>query len=96
MAIARYESMADQHGVAEVAVAVDPAWRRVGLATALVRLLAEAAVTRGISTFVMMYFAKNADVAAIVSDTGLAHQPQLHAGIVEDALRLPVAPNPST
>ena len=88
IAIARYESIPDQAGVAEVAVAVDPAWRRVGLATALVRLLGEAALTRGISQFVVTYFAQNVDVAAIVRDTGLAHVPQLHAGIVEDALPL--------
>ena len=89
VAIARYESLPDQPGLAEVAVAVDPAWRRVGLATALVRLLAEAAVTRGIARFVMTYFARNVDVASIVTDTGLAHRPRSHAGIVEDAVPLP-------
>ena len=89
VAIARYEPLPEQPGVAEVAVAVDPAWRRVGLATVLVRLLAEAAVSRGITQFVVTYFAQNVDVAAIVSDTGLTHMPQLHAGIVEDALPLP-------
>lgn len=47
VAIARYEPLTE--GVAEIAVAVDPAWRRAGLATALVELLAEAALERGIS-----------------------------------------------
>jgi predicted GNAT family acetyltransferase len=47
--LARYESVGD--GVAEVAVAVTPAWRDAGLATELVQLLAQAAIERGIHAF---------------------------------------------
>jgi RimJ/RimL family protein N-acetyltransferase len=63
VAIARYEPL--EVGVAEIAVAVDPAWRRVGLATALVDLLAEAALDRGIHTFHATYQAQNRPVAAL-------------------------------
>lgn len=63
-AIARYELL--EPGVAEVAVAVDPVWRRVGLATALVEMLAEAALDRGIHTFSAYYLAENRPVAALL------------------------------
>ena len=89
VAIARYEPIPDQPGTAEVAVAVDPAWRRVGLATALVRLLAEAAAARGITQFTATYFAHNVDVASIINDTGLAHLPITRSGVVDDAVTLP-------
>ena len=89
VAIARYEPEPGQPGTAEIAVAVDPAWRRVGLATALVRLLAEAAVVRGITEFTATYFAHNVDVASIISETGLDHVPMMSAGIVDDTLPLP-------
>ncbi len=62
VAIARYEGLAD--GTADVAVAVDPAWRRVGLATVLVHLLAQAAVARGIHAFSAEHLADNQPVAA--------------------------------
>jgi RimJ/RimL family protein N-acetyltransferase len=68
VAIGRYEPLAD--GVAEIAVAVDPAWRRVGLATALVRLLGEAALERGIHSFGASYLAENRPVAALLEHTG--------------------------
>ena len=67
-AVARYEPASP--GVAEVAVAVDPAWRRVGLATALVELLAEAALERGLHSFDASYLAGNLPVAAIVHLVG--------------------------
>lgn len=66
--IARYEHLG--HGAAEVAVVVDPGWRRVGLATALVHLLGEAALTRGITTFTAYSLADNRPVAALVADAG--------------------------
>ena len=44
VAVARYESVGN--GVAEVAVAVAPAWRDAGLATELIQLMARAAAER--------------------------------------------------
>jgi GNAT superfamily N-acetyltransferase len=85
-AIARYEPVAET--VAEVAVAVDPAWRRVGLATVLVEMLAEAAVNRGVHTFSALYLAENRPVAALADLAGEAGQRLIHQGIAEVAVAL--------
>jgi RimJ/RimL family protein N-acetyltransferase len=82
--IARYEPVGD--GVAEIAVVVDPAWRRVGLATALVELLAEAALDRGVHTFDATYLAQNRPVAALLARVG--GQQLIRQGIAEAAVAL--------
>ncbi|MDX3189688.1 GNAT family N-acetyltransferase [Streptomyces sp. MN03-5084-2B] len=69
VAIARYEATAEP-GVADVAVVVDPAWRRAGLATTLVRMLAEAAVAHGFTTFTATYLADNVPVAELLDEAG--------------------------
>jgi GNAT superfamily N-acetyltransferase len=58
--IARYNVTAT--GVADVAV--DPACRRIGLATALVERLAQAALARGVRELSAYYLAGNRPVAA--------------------------------
>jgi RimJ/RimL family protein N-acetyltransferase len=65
-AIARYEP-AEQDGTAEVAIAVTPAWRHVGLATELLRMLTQAASERGIHTFTGTYLADNRPVTALIT-----------------------------
>jgi GNAT superfamily N-acetyltransferase len=85
VAIVRYESTGD--GSAEVAVAVDPAWRRVGLATALVELLAQAALERGIARFTATYLAANRPVAALALIGGAGRQ-LIQQGIAELAVAL--------
>lgn len=67
--IARYEALGDTD-TAEVAVAVDPAWRHVGLATALVQLLAVAAVGNGLRHFTAEFFTDNRDVTDIIAEAG--------------------------
>jgi GNAT superfamily N-acetyltransferase len=69
VAIARYALLPDGP-TAEVAVAVDPPWRRVGLATQLVRLLAQRALECGIDTFTASYLAQNRPVAELADETG--------------------------
>jgi RimJ/RimL family protein N-acetyltransferase len=86
VAVARYEPQSD--GVAEVAVAVDPKWRRVGLASALIELLAEAALDRGVHTFTATYLAENGPVARIVRDAGGAGGQRIHSGVAECAVVL--------
>jgi len=66
VAIARYIAVGDPPAEAEIAIVVDPAWRRVGLATALVELLAEAAVDSGIQAFSAYYLAENRPVTALL------------------------------
>jgi RimJ/RimL family protein N-acetyltransferase len=87
-AVARYEGLGD--GTAEIAVVVDPGWRRVGLATALVHLLAEAALHRGIHAFTGSYLADNRPVAALLAEAGGASL--IKEGIAE--LRVTLDPDP--
>ncbi len=86
VAIARYETIEDD--IADVAVVVDPAWRRVGLATALIELLALAALDRGIHEFSAIFLAENQPVELLVA---LAHgtgRQRIRQGIAEVAIAL--------
>ncbi|NKQ51832.1 GNAT family N-acetyltransferase [Amycolatopsis sp. K13G38] len=67
VAVARYEDTG-RPGVAEVAVVVAPDWRRAGLATALLRMLAEAALARGFRRFTAVYLADNRDVEELLDE----------------------------
>jgi RimJ/RimL family protein N-acetyltransferase len=86
VAIARYEPAGP--GTAEVAVAVTPAWRRAGLATELIALLAQAALERGIVTFTASYYAGNRPVAALVEDAGGLGRKVIKQGIAEFTVAL--------
>lgn len=86
IAIARYEYLAD--GVAEVAVAVDPAWRRAGLATAMVEILAQAALERHIHSFSAAYLADNRPVAALLSLADLTRPRAVGHGLAESEVEL--------
>jgi GNAT superfamily N-acetyltransferase len=83
VAIARYETLlsADPSDTApvsaEVAAAVRPEWRGVGLATALIEQLARRAQTCGITHFCALYSAANRPVAELAR--------QAHAHVVIDA-----------
>ena len=66
VAIARYEP-AERDGTADVAIAVTSGWRDAGLASELLRLLAQAASERGIHTFTGTYLADNSPVAALIN-----------------------------
>jgi RimJ/RimL family protein N-acetyltransferase len=90
--IARYEQVGD--GAAEVAVVVHPGWRRVGLATALVHLLAEAALARGISTFTASFLTDNHPVAALLADAGVGAAGFIADGIAEVQIPLAGSPTP--
>jgi GNAT superfamily N-acetyltransferase len=86
VAIARYEPAGE--GTVELAVVVRPEWRRAGLATAMIMLLAKVAVAHGIHTFTAAYLAGNRPVAALVDDAGgLGHQ-VIRQGIAEFSLAL--------
>jgi GNAT superfamily N-acetyltransferase len=65
VAIARYTALPrtdDGTSPAEIAVAVAPEWRRAGLATALVALLARRAQDCAITHFTAVFFAQNLPV----------------------------------
>ena len=88
VAIARYEP-ADQDGTAEVAIAVTPGWRDAGLATELLRLLAQAASERGIHTFTGTYFADNRPVTALINAADEPANQVSSGGIAEFSVPLP-------
>lgn len=88
--VARYEGGSDE-GAAEIAVAVAPGWRGVGLGSRLLRMLGEAAVARGFRQFVASYFVNNRDVEGLVKASGLPHRSQVSQGIVEVQLVLPAS-----
>mgnify|MGYP000093588275 CR=1 FL=1 len=80
-------------GIAEVAVAVDPAWRHVGLATALVQLLAAAAVGNGLRHFTAEFFADNRDVTDIIAEAGAPYVvTDDSAGVIAAEIELPADP----
>lgn len=87
--IARYEGRPGQD-VAEIAVAIDPDWRRVGLGFRLLKMLGEAAATRGIRRLVALYFAGNHDVEGLVQSCGLPYRSLVSRGVVEAQLDLPL------
>lgn len=86
IAIARYEEISD--GVVEVAVVVDAGWRRIGLGSALLAVLAEAARDRGIHSFSATYLASNRSVAALLKDSGAASRQLIKQGVAECAVAI--------
>lgn len=88
--IARYERLRDQPDTAEVAVAVDPAWRHVRCATELVTLLGEGALRNGVRRFQAEFFADNVDVTDLLKEAGLRYvvQPD-ESGVVTVDVVLP-------
>ena len=88
VAIARYEP-ADREGTAEVAIAVTPGWRDAGLATELLRMLAQAASERGIHTFTGTYLADNRPVTALINEADEPANQVTSRGIAEFSVPLP-------
>jgi len=85
VAIARYavpSPSGDGSVVADVAVAVAPEWRRVGLATVLVERLARRAQECGITDFTALFNADNCPVAE------LAHEGNARVVIAEGTAKL--------
>ena len=89
VAIARYEP-AGQDGTADVAIVVTPGWRDVGLASELLRMLAQAASGRGIHTFTGTYLADNRPVTALISEADEPANRVTSRGIAE--FSVPLAP----
>ena len=94
IAVARYEGSPDRDS-AEVAVTVAPGWRRVGLGSRLLALLATAAVARGIRRFTALYLIENHDVAGLVQASGLPHKTKWSMGVAETEIDLPPSPSRS-
>jgi len=93
VAIARYEATIEP-GVAEIAVAVKPGWRRVGLASALVTKLAEAASRHGFRALTATYLADNRPVADLLDLAGARRV--ITDGLADAVVRLPSPPADDT
>ena len=72
MAIARYEGAFGSDFDAEVAVTVTPAYRRMGLATALFEVLEEAGRANGFRRFHANYLAENEAAEKLMAAAGYA------------------------
>lgn len=86
VALARYEDTGEP-GIAEVAVTVDPAWRTVGLATALLRLLAQTALAHGYTHFTATYLTDNRDVSDLLAEADARQT--IAEGVAQALVRLP-------
>ncbi len=80
IAIARYEPF--DEGVVEVAVAVTPGWRRVGLASTLFAMLEEAARGQGMVRLHAFYLAENRGAERLMADRGFT-APRIQDGVAE-------------
>lgn len=69
VAIARYEATA-RPGEAEIAVAVKPDWRQLGLGTLLLKRLEEAARQNGIARMRADFLAENDSARALIAAAG--------------------------
>ena len=78
VAIARFEPVSES--VAEVAVVVAPMWRQLGLATALLDLLEDAAIERGIVEFEAYYLPDNQSIGRVLAKRGFGN-PTVDGGI---------------
>lgn len=85
--IARYEGAGSWPAV-ELAVAVDPGWRHVGLATALLRDVLRRAVEQGAHSALADFFADNAPVVHLLAELGLPERRSTEYGVVEDEVLL--------
>lgn len=85
--IARYEGGSDGD-TADAAVVGDPGWRRVGLASLLLRDLSQAALRRGITRFTALVLAENRPVLALLRATGLPFSVTTGGGTSECVIRL--------
>ena len=85
--IARYEGVGTWPTV-ELAVVVDPAWRRVGLATTLLHDVVRRAVEQGAHTARADFFSDNVPVAHLLAELGLPQHRRTAYGVVEDEVLL--------
>jgi GNAT superfamily N-acetyltransferase len=85
--IARYEGESCWPAV-DVAVAVDPAWRGVGLARELMRGVARRALEQGATSLLADFFADNDRVRGLLAEAGLPEQRSVEYGVVQDVVTL--------
>jgi len=94
VAVARYEGQPGSTR-AEIAVAVDVDYRRVGLGSALVRRLGEAALARGITRFTAVTLAENRPALSVLTGSGLPYTLKISQATAEIVMALDGDDGPS-
>lgn len=79
--VARYAATSEP-GEAQVAVVVNPGWRRSGLASLLLDRLQEAARSRGIVRMMAVYLSENEAVESLRVSRGIG-EPRIRRGLAE-------------
>lgn len=87
--VARYVRLPDRPETAEVAVTTVDAWQGRGLATELLRRLAERAGSAGIERFTATCLAQNRDVIDLLQRAGASTVARSDPGLVEVEVELP-------
>jgi GNAT superfamily N-acetyltransferase len=85
--IARYEGEGTWPAV-DVAVAVEPAWRGVGMARELMRRVLQRAVEQGATSLTADFFADNVHIRNLLAEAGLPEQRSFAHGVVQDEISL--------
>lgn len=89
IAVARYDRLRDDPSSAEVAVLVEDAWQRHGIARMLLAELRRRAVAEGITTFTADVLSENAPVVSLVH--AIAPQARVVGLGPERQVRIPLA-----
>lgn len=85
--IARYEGERTWPAV-EVAVAVDPGWRSIGLARELLRDVARRAVEQGAQSLTADFYSDNRRVLDLLAEAGLPERRVADRGVIQDVITL--------
>jgi RimJ/RimL family protein N-acetyltransferase len=89
--VARFVRLGEEPDAAEVAVAVNDDWHGRGVASGLLRLLADRAREEGIARFTATALAENQVVIELLEELGAAHVTPAGNGTVE--MRIELAPD---
>lgn len=95
VAVARYEGQPGSTS-AEIAVAVRPDYRRVGLGTVLVRRLGQAALARGITRFTAFTQAENRSALGVLRASGLTFTLEISQATADIVMMLDEPAEPVT
>ncbi len=88
--VARYDATRHPEGKeAEVAVVVEDAYQGQGLGSALLSLLAQYALQKGIEAFLATVHVQNRPILHMIQRSGLPHEKRLEQAVWEVRIRLP-------
>ena len=87
--VARYVRSEDEQETAEVAVAVVDSWQGRGVATELLKRLAERAGEEGIVRFTATCLAENQEVLQLLDELGTMEVLRTESGLIETQIELP-------